>query len=283
MVLPRILTAVVGAPLMVACAFAGNLPYVALVTGIIALATYEFLHLAQEAGYPNRHIAGIIWAILFVWSIYVSGTDIGLKGISKSTALTLTLFLAFIFIREMFAGDKSSAILRLITTVAGVILVAWPLSHLLLLRELRNAVGTPIFAGRSLTFFLFLILWTQDTVAWACGKTLGRHRIAPNISPKKTWEGTLCGLLSAAIMGWLGREMWLTECMGRGEGVFAGVILGGLGVFSDLAESFIKRCFGAKDSSHLLPGHGGILDRFDSFLFAAPFFYYYLLLTGKYY
>jgi phosphatidate cytidylyltransferase len=153
-------------------------------------------------------------------------------------------------------------------TLLGVFYVAWSLSHLLLIRDLRPG-------GREITFLLFAMIWASDTVAYMVGVRWGKHAIAKSISPKKTWEGTLAGLIAAAGVAVLFQVCLLRTQLRIGEAVVLAFIVGLLAFASDLGESVLKRGAGIKDSSRLLPGHGGVLDRFDSFLLTAPFYYYF--------
>jgi phosphatidate cytidylyltransferase len=123
-------------------------------------------------------------------------------------------------------------------------------------------------------FFTAAVTWATDTGAYLTGVAIGRHKLFPQVSPKKTREGALGGLLAGAFAGWLcaqGFASFLTPLAGTVLG-FTGGIVGQLG---DLVESLLKRDVGIKDSAELLPGHGGVLDRFDSLLFTVPVFYYY--------
>jgi phosphatidate cytidylyltransferase len=117
-------------------------------------------------------------------------------------------------------------------------------------------------------YFLFIVIWSIDTGAYAVGVKLGKHKLSQNISPKKTLEGALGGIAVGIIVSIL--------CGFILESLVLGIFLAFSSQFSDLAESLLKRDVGLKDTSNLLPGHGGMLDRFDSFLFTAPLLYYYL-------
>lgn len=136
-------------------------------------------------------------------------------------------------------------------------------------------------AGFYAALFLVVLIWTQDTAAYAVGLAFGKHRLAPAISPKKSWEGAVGGLSAGVLMSLAFRELFMKDLFGRGEILVLAALLGALAQVSDLTESLMKRCFGVKDSSSLLPGHGGILDRFDSFLLTAPFLYFYMISLGK--
>jgi phosphatidate cytidylyltransferase len=130
-----------------------------------------------------------------------------------------------------------------------------------------------------LFFFLFGILWVGDTAAMAVGKNLGRHKLAPTVSPNKTVEGFVGGLIGAACIGVL-MNFWLFPQAGLENLLLVAVGCSLFGQVGDLAESMWKRSLGIKDSSAIIPGHGGVLDRFDSLLFAAPFMYFWVRVIG---
>ena len=126
--------------------------------------------------------------------------------------------------------------------------------------------------------FIFSVIWWGDIAAYYVGKYLGKHSLAPRVSPGKTVEGSLGGLAGnlaggLAAWAWFFQEISLTHCL------IVIVICGIIGQFGDLAESILKRSAGVKDSGSLIPGHGGLLDRIDSLMFAAPAFYFYLKLA----
>src|SRR5262249_35782824 len=153
-------------------------------------------------------------------------------------------------------------------TFFGLIYVAWPLSHLLLIRDFRPK-------GDAVTYFLFVVIWVADIAAYAVGTRWGKRHIAEAISPKKTWEGTIPGVIAAMRVGALFQLTVLKGSLHLVEALILAAVVALLAFWSDLAESMLKRGAGVKDSSPLLPGHGGILDRFDSFILAAPIYYYY--------
>jgi phosphatidate cytidylyltransferase len=281
MVLPRVLTALVAAPLFLAVVYLGSLPYALFIFLVILLSLWEFVLMAEEGGYATQSL----WTVGLGGLLAASMAFPGLRpsGVFSAQAPALALAAAFILIlaREMGRRDKGLSMLRASASAAGLLLVAWPLGHLLLLRELRGPGEALYHVGRDSVFFLTFIVWVQDTAAWAVGLSIGRRRMAPVLSPKKSWEGAAGGLLAAVITAMALREVWLHVYFSRSEMLALTVALGVLAQASDLAESLMKRCFGVKDSSALLPGHGGVLDRFDSFLFAAPTLYYYLIVTGR--
>jgi len=134
--------------------------------------------------------------------------------------------------------------------------------------------------GEWLIFFLLLVTWASDTGAYYIGTLYGRHRLAPAISPKKTVEGLVGGLIGAIIVAYAARWWFLPELSGLDCLVLA-ILLTITGLWGDLTESAMKRSAGIKDSGGILPGHGGMLDRLDSLLFTAPAFYYYITLASR--
>jgi phosphatidate cytidylyltransferase len=134
--------------------------------------------------------------------------------------------------------------------------------------------------GEWLIFFLLLVTWASDTGAYYVGTLYGRHRLAPTISPKKTYEGLVGGLIGAIIAAYVIRWWFLPELSGL-DCLVLGTLLTLTGLWGDLTESAMKRSVGIKDSGGILPGHGGMLDRLDSLLFTAPAFYYYITLVSR--
>ena len=166
--------------------------------------------------------------------------------------------------------DLHRAVLQSAILVAGVLYVGLTLSCLLLTRALPG--------GEFLIFFVILVTWAGDTGAYISGKTLGRHALAPTISPKKTVEGLIGGAVLALLVA-LGARSWFLPSLTLTDAVILAVLLTTAGLLGDLAESAVKRSVDQKDSGSLIPGHGGMLDRLDSLLFTAPCFYYYVVLV----
>lgn len=142
------------------------------------------------------------------------------------------------------------------------------------------ALGLPKFSSVDNTFtlevfFLFILIWSSDTFAYFTGKFFGKHKMAPKISPKKTWEGFAGGVVLTLILGFF-VEKYFPEL--RGNWMVVGVLVAVFGPLGDLVESQLKRNFGVKDSGNIIPGHGGILDRLDSFIICAPVVYLYFIL-----
>jgi phosphatidate cytidylyltransferase len=268
LLLPRLLTIVVGLPFLVTAIYLGGLPLFFLILAIILLGLREYYFLAEECGYPCFNWIGIIFGFLITASIFLNGLSMGQITDNQATAALTAVALIVLVVRSLFRGPGETLLSEWGVTLFGVFYVAWSLAHLLLIRDLRPQ-------GLELSFLLFVIIWVEDITAYLVGSKWGRHAIAPGISPKKSWEGTIAGIIGAMIAAALFQITLLRQTWRLPEILVVAAVVSILAFVSDLGESLLKRSAGVKDSSPLLPGHGGILDRFDSFILAAPFFYYY--------
>jgi len=268
MLLPRILTGIVGAVLILGSIYFGGFPFLFIVLGIVMLAVREFYFLAEETGYPSYPLIGLVSSVFVVLSVFLNGVSFGQVTDNQTTSALLGLIMILIVCRSLAKGPADTSLSEWGVTFLGMFYVAWSLSHLLLIRDLRPG-------GREITFLLFALVWVEDTAAYFIGVRWGRHKIAQSISPKQSWEGTVAGLLAVSGVALVFQMSVLKPYLRQSEAVGLAVLVGILAFISDLGESILKRGAGIKDSSHLLPGHGGVLDRFDSFLLTTPFFYYY--------
>lgn len=258
MLVQRLVTAAIGIPLIVGAIWVGDALLAALVALAVFVATMEF----AVARHANRTPIALLSALgaaalplaAYAGEEYFLGALIGVI-VLLSAAFTLT-------------EDPPQDVQDWVWGVATALYFGALASYFVLLRESAN--------GRDLLFFTVLTVWITDTGAYAVGRVIGRHKLAPAISPGKTIEGTLGSLVTGFIAAFV-----LNEALDLGlatEHVVAlGFILPPVIGLGDLAESALKRALSIKDSSGLVPGHGGIADRLDSLLFAAPAVYYYLL------
>jgi len=269
MLLPRLITAVIGVPLVLLAIYWGGIPFLLLMFGVVFLALREYYILAGQGKYGAQPVIGTVVGMVLFLSIFMNATRLGPAAENQGTPAILTLLLLPIFAREMLRRDVQRAIERLAVTFFGAFFIPWTLGHLLLIRTLRPY-------GMQYIYFLFIVIWMLDTGAYAIGRRFGRRSLASVISPKKTLEGAIGGVATGIITAVICRSLFLKEAMGVFEAIMLGLFIAVIAQFSDLAESLLKRDVGVKDSANLLPGHGGMLDRFDSFLFTAPLLYYYL-------
>jgi phosphatidate cytidylyltransferase len=170
---------------------------------------------------------------------------------------------------------KGNPIVDVSITIMGWLYVVLPFSIFIMLYKLPNSSAEWLIISG-----MFLIIWSNDTFAYLSGRFFGKHKLFERISPKKTWEGSIGGFVFAVIAGLV--YAFFTNQSFIFWGVGACIIAIG-GVIGDLIESKIKRITGVKDSGNIMPGHGGILDRFDAIMFAAPFFYVWCVLFLEYF
>jgi len=263
----RILTAVVVLPFLIASILIQSLwwVFVLLAVAAMVLGLWEFYLLAKRLQLKPDPAAGYIaGAALVTIALYNDPAAILLDQF-VIIALTIGTLIAATLRGAPF--DKMLASVG--ATILGVLYVAFLGSHLISLRT-----GFDPTLSRHLLSFFFLVLMGADTGAYYIGRAFGKRKLAPAISPGKTWEGAIGGLLAALAMAalshfWFFRELPLKYILPLAA------VMTIVGIFGDLAESALKRGAGAKDAANILPGHGGMLDRLDSLLFNAPLIYYF--------
>ncbi len=231
-----------------------------LVMAAVLLAQWEFLALFIEKNHlPSHALVGF------------SGTGLLLvamqwpAAIDFSLALSITL-LGLLCYQVGFA-PAGTRHLSMFILLFGMLYVAYTLGHFLLLRNQQD--------GALLVLFVLLVTWAGDAAAYYVGKTWGARPLAPRLSPNKTVEGFLGGLVVAPLIAWIG-HLWFLPVVTPVDCLILGILFTVLGLLGDLSESALKREAGVKDSGALIPGHGGMLDRVDSLLLNAPVFYYYM-------
>jgi len=257
----RVVTALWGIPLLIAIIWFGGEP---TFTGLVAfcgmLAIFEFYRLVSAAKVPPLTYFGLIWTLLFILSPHFDYVFL--------TPLLLTSAVMLPLIWLLLRRQKEEAFISWAWTIAGILYVGLLLSYLV---ELRG-----VDAGRDWVFFVLFTTFGSDTIAFFAGSILGRHKISPHISPGKTWEGAIAGVFGAIIVSLL-LVIILDLPLSYGQAILLGLLVSIFGQLGDLTESWFKRNMGVKDSGKLLPGHGGVLDRMDSIVFAGIVVYYYVI------
>jgi phosphatidate cytidylyltransferase len=264
----RILTAVVVLPFLIASILIPSLWWVFLLLAVAAfvLGLWEFYLLAKRLQLKPEPTAGFVAGAAIVTISLQNEPQINLLLIQfVIIALTIGALIAATLRGAPF--DKMIASTG--ATILGVLYIPLLGSHLISTRVGFN----PTLSAHLLSFF-FLVLMGADAGAYYIGRAFGKHKLAPSISPGKTWEGAVGGVVAALAMGalahfWFFRELPLKFILPLAA------VMTIVGIFGDLAESALKRGAGAKDAANILPGHGGMLDRLDSLLFNAPLIYYF--------
>ena len=265
---PRLLVALVGVPCLYLITQRGGFFFLALVDLIILLGLREFYILMKTKGYEPFEVLGYSCALsisAYAWR----------QGVAVPLILTGSLLL--IMIRELWRREPRRALGHIAVTVFGIMYVGWLGSHLVMMRPFPASLGLEDSLGAHLVFLTALVVWFTDTAAYLAGVAIGRHKLAPRISPKKTIEGAVGGLVGGALAGYLATH-WFVGFLTPLAGSLLGLLGAAVGQLGDLVESMLKRDVGLKDSAELIPGHGGVLDRFDSLLFTGPVFYYFFRL-----
>ncbi len=260
----RVLVAVVGIPIALAVAYLGGYWIAGTLAVFAGLGAWEFCRMYRSAGSPASPGAAAMLAPAYV---ALAAVDPGPGFIIWGTAVTLAVATALMLLTD--PGTPPGQ-----TVMVTVFAAAYPgvlLSYGVWLRGLE--ASAPGLSGAAILFLPVAITWLGDTAAYFGGRAIGRHKLAPRISPAKTWEGAVFGLAATAGGAILYVELTrslVSWTLSPIEALILGAVVALAGQAGDLFESRFKRDCGVKDSSNLIPGHGGVLDRIDSLLFALP-------------
>ncbi|MEY3386077.1 MAG: Phosphatidate cytidylyltransferase [Bacteroidota bacterium] len=269
----RIAVAAVGIPLAVGVVYLGGWFFTAAITLIALQALREFYHLAESKhASPNKNV-GLVWLLILLLEVglhTIGEGGWGIFGVTSVVSLLMMVGTILTLSFELFRA-RENAILNTSLTAFGVLYIGLCMAPLIVLRnvdqiDLQGSWGD---TGAALVLTLFVSVWLADTGAYFVGLSFGKHKLFPRVSPKKSWEGAIGGLVSSTLAFW-GMSSWLLPNVSPITAIICGIAIGIVGPIGDLAESLLKRDAVVKDSSGILPGHGGLFDRFDSMLFAAP-------------
>ncbi|HET9441571.1 MAG TPA: CDP-archaeol synthase [Longimicrobiales bacterium] len=286
----RVAVAAVGIPLAILVLYIGGWVLGLLLALIAALGAAEFIRIARLREVFPVKVVAMGAAVAFVLIAVLRPTPVQSSPWFwlLVTAVLLLAMSAVIWTR----GVEGRPLAASAATLLAPLLTGGTLTYAIYLREALaqspyrfahgelNALVGSNWAGFSLVAFPLAVTWIHDTFAYFGGRKFGRHKLIPRVSPGKTREGTIAGLigaiLTAVLYGQLVFEQWLGIPFGILAGILGGVLLAAGAVIGDLAESLLKREAGVKDSGTLLPGHGGVLDRFDALYFTLPIAYWFL-------
>lgn len=274
--LQRLLTAVIAVPILYIIFLLGGVIYLLFFLTLILVGQIEYQKLLQSKNLPNEKILGIISSLLMGISAYL--------GYFYFT-FCFTAIVLIILIVDLRKGDFSQIVTNIGATLFGVIYLGWLLSHSILLRNIDQYENIQAYAldsqgisdlGFFLVVFAVACTFLNDTGAYYTGTLIGNHKLAPKISPGKTIEGTIGGIVVCIITGLTVNYLFGSPLSSDWAIAFA-LLVAIAAILGDLVESSIKRGAGIKDSGDIVPGHGGVLDRFDSLIFVFPVSYYFII------
>jgi phosphatidate cytidylyltransferase len=285
----RVVAGIILIPIVIGAVILGGWFFFLFVALISTGALMEFYWLLEKRGaQPNKKlgvIAGLLLTFAFMHGVsehlILSIFDAESNALSLLAArfvmpiAVLILFLISSMIAEMLKKE-GNPVVNNAATFSGVTYISLFLATLVGIRQIISSL-TPYDNnyGAYTVIAILVSIWTCDSAAYYAGRAFGKHKLFERVSPKKTWEGAIAGAI-AAVGAMIGMKYWFLEYLTVGDAIVIGLIAGIFGQIGDLAESHLKRDAGIKDSSQIIPGHGGLFDRFDSLLFVAPLVYLYL-------
>lgn len=270
----RVITALLGIPLLVAVIWFGEPWFTILVAIWGILAAFEFYRLVTSSKVSPLTYFGLVWTLFFI----ISRNPDLLSTLEPyfDLSLLIPLLLTSAVVLSLFwllaRRQKEGAFIGWAWTIAGILYVGWLLGYLVSLRGFED--------GRNWIFLALFATFGSDTAAFFSGRALGKHPLAPRISPAKTWEGAIAGVAGAILVSLfftLPTPLSLSPYLNWWQAIILGLLVSVFGQLGDLIESLFKRNMGVKDSGTLIPGHGGFLDRMDSIVFAGIVVYYYVV------
>ena len=258
----RLAVVAVGLPAVLTVVWLGDWWLFALAAGVAVLALHEYAELVR----PLRPL--VLAAYLGAIAMLLAARLGGLTWLLGSVLLTLLVAFAL----QIFATTRPPATVAIGSTVLGAVWIGLGLAHVILLRDLPDGIVAVLT--------VLLAVWAADTLAFFAGRTVGKHKLAPATSPAKTWEGFVAGTVAAVAVAFFALYEDRETFLNIWQSLVLGAILAVSGAAGDLFESALKRDMRVKDSGRLLAGHGGVLDRIDSLLYAAPAAFYAILAFG---
>ncbi len=266
----RVITAIFFVLVMLAGVYVSRYTFVLLFGGIAATCLWEFYSMANLEGLVRRVLSVMLGMTTYTVVAIFQLTTLDAEVTSLIALLLLFFPLIFLFfLFEMYAASEKP-FQNIAATTMGIVYIGIPFT-------LLEWIALDADYRPNLVCGLLLLTWANDTTSYLIGSRIGKTPLLPRISPKKTWEGTLSGMVATLLSGW-GMGFLFPELRAADWLVLAMIVIV-FGTLGDLVESMFKRSVQIKDSGSILPGHGGLLDRFDAFIFFLPFAAAYLLLT----
>jgi phosphatidate cytidylyltransferase len=260
------LTAAIGMPLVFLCVYLGGVLFYAMMFFISVFSVYEYLLIVEK--YKPHVVVSLIMTTGFFLFLCFCEICCGCCCMDKSS-ISAILILFIFFVVEVFNGKTDLSVQRIAVSFLGTFFIPLAFVHMIYIRDLSG--------GMQLIFLIFIEVWVLDTAAYIFGYVFGKNKLAKSVSSKKTVEGAVAGVVFGVFTAVMCRCLFISSILTLCEAVLLGFVISVVGQFSDLAESLIKRDGNVKDSGKIIPGHGGIFDRFDSYIFAAPALYYVLM------
>lgn len=268
MLVKRLLVTIVLLPVGIAAILAGGWYLTALVAFFIGLAAWEYSNLFRAGGLQPAGVLVVAGSLILLIGRNISGFD------SAGWMISLLILVAITYHLIAYERGRDQAGTDFAVTLAGILYIGWLGAYFISLRNMPE--------GKWWILVVLPAVWSADAGAYFIGKRFGRHLLCPRLSPKKTWEGYLGGIVVGVLLTALLAALWRvgagpSSAITALRGALVGLVMGIIPTLGDLGESMIKRQVGAKDSGTLLPGHGGAFDRIDSWLWAAVLGYYMIL------
>ena len=266
----RVLTGMLGGSLLLLSAL-HELSYLAVFVLIIFLSSKEYFKILINNGFrPNYNLGVFLSVIIFVTTYFYASKE-SLIGVH----FVLVPILPLVCLSALYSSNNNETLSNVSVTFFGILYISLPIS-------LLNFIVFNEYSYNSIYLMATLLfLWNSESAAYFGGSLFGRKKLFESVSPMKTWEGVISGLLANVILAYLIHHFIWTSFQTFTFWVLFSMVVLVSGIFGDLFESLLKRNFNLKDSGNKLPGHGGFLDRFDSFFFVIPYVYFYLKIINQ--
>jgi len=259
----RIPIITISVPLIILIILWGQIPFFVLLIVLVSLSLNELFKMARKIGFEPSIALGFVLSFYFIGSTITNFYN--LKFLYDKEIIIIFIFILYSFI-QLFKKDYSKLLPNISISIFSGIYLGYLSSFILKIKFLPN--------GDYFLLSLLFTIWINDSAAYLIGTRFGKNKIFPKISPKKSLEGSIGGIIFSILCVFILKN-WLN--LSFTKLIFLGLTISTIAQLGDLFESMIKRCSGVKDSNNIIPGHGGILDRIDSILFTAPVFYYYII------